>query len=78
MDPSDISVSISQILVVLKQAGAAAGPIFGLLWWLERSERLADRKLFEERAQKRDAALNELKAALLSLTAIFGSSRSDR
>ena len=59
------------IMEVIKSAGSAAGPIFALLWWLERSERLEDRKMNEERSQRRDAALSEVKLAIATLSAIF-------
>lgn len=29
-----------ELLEILKSAGAGAGPIFALLWWLERSNRI--------------------------------------
>lgn len=65
--------AFSYILNLVHNAGAAAAPIFALLWWLERSERLEDRKLAEERAQRRDAALQEVRLALATLSAIFNS-----
>lgn len=63
--------SLSYILNLVHNAGAAAAPIFALLWWLERQERMEDRKVNEERAQRRDAALTEVRLALATLSAIF-------
>lgn len=66
-------MDLTSLLTLIHDAGAAAAPIFALLWWLERRERLEDRKLDEERSAKRDAALVEVRLALTTLSAIFKS-----
>lgn len=68
-----LGFGFQQFFNLLHDAGAAAAPIFALLWWLERGERLENRRQDEERATRRDLALNEVRLALAALTAIFNS-----
>lgn len=58
--------------------GGATAPIFALMWWLERSERIDNNKLNEDRAQRRDAALTEVRLALATLAAIFNSNNAEK
>lgn len=61
----------TQVLGVLKDFGIAG--VFAMFWWLERQERLDDKKIDETRAQARDAALNEVRLALTALSTILDS-----
>lgn len=72
-----LGFSFQQFFMLLREAGAAAAPIFAMLWWLERTERIDNRKIDEERARRRDEAMGEVRLALAALTAIFNS-RSSR
>ena len=69
----DLGFSFQQLFQLIKDAGSPMALVFAFLWWLERQERLDDRKINEERAQRRDVALNEVRLALAALTAIFSS-----
>jgi len=69
----DLAELIKQLLAIAHEGGGYLAPAFVILWWLERGERQEDRKLYEERSQRRDAALNEVKLALNSFAAIFNS-----
>ena len=71
----DITAYLQTILSVLHDSGVAAGPIFGLMWWLERSERLSNKKEQKELNAKRDEALNEVKIALETLASLFNVNR---
>lgn len=62
---------LKELFRIAHEGGGFVAPVFVVLWWLERQERLEDRKLMEERSQRRDAALNEVKLALNSFTAIL-------
>lgn len=62
---------VKELLTLAREGGGYLAPVFVLLWWLERQERLENRKLDEDRAQRRDAALNEVKLAMNSFSAIL-------
>ena len=62
---------LKEFLRIAHEGGGFVAPVFMLLWWLERQERQEDRKLAEDRSQRRDAALNEVKLALNSFSAIL-------
>jgi hypothetical protein len=64
---------IQELFKLAHDGGGYLAPAFVVLWWLERGERLEDRKISEERSQRRDAALAEVKLALATLSAIFNS-----
>jgi hypothetical protein len=62
---------LKELFRIAHEGGGYLAPVFVLLWWLERQERLENKKIDEERSQRRDSALNEVKLALNSFTSIL-------
>jgi hypothetical protein len=73
VESKDLMELLRQLLNLAHDGGGYLAPAFVILWWLERGERLADRQLAEDRSQRRDAALQEVRLALATLSAIFNS-----
>ncbi len=63
---------LEQLLGIAHTGGAAAAPIFIVLWWLERSERKEEQAKNDSMAERVITAMVETKAALNSFGVIFG------
>jgi hypothetical protein len=65
-------VTLVEFLGYVKEAGGLAGPIFAVMWWLERGERLDAQKELKTIAAESVRALVEFRAIANQLTTIFG------
>lgn len=64
-----------ELLELLKAGGAALSPIMGLLWWLERQERLKEREEHKTVARDMVSSMAKTEATLSTLAGIFTSGR---
>jgi hypothetical protein len=64
-------MTLVELMGYVKDAGGLAAPIFAILFWLERNERLDAQKELREVAENSATAMVELKAMVAQLSAIF-------
>lgn len=65
---------LSSALKIISQGGAAGvAAVFATMWWLERRERLSDKVATVKREESHRIALQDIKLALATLTAVFNS-----
>jgi hypothetical protein len=64
-------MTFTDMLDFVKQLGVAGGPLFFVLFWLERNERKDAQKELRDVAHQTVVALTELKAVVSQLTQIF-------
>ena len=64
-----------ELIEVIKAGGAALAPFLGLLWWLERQERIKEREEHKTVAEKMVTAMIKTESALATLKDLFPSNR---
>lgn len=64
-------MSISELLEWVKGLGTAAGPIFGLLWWLERGERIDAQNELKHIAKESTTAIVATEKTIEKWTSVF-------
>jgi len=64
-------VTFPEILEWVKNLGAAGGPIFAMLWWLERSERVDAHNELRDIAKDSTTAIAKAESAIGQLITIF-------
>ena len=60
-----------ELLEIIKAGGAAMGPIFAILWWLERSERMDLAAEIKVITRSAITAISETKSAIDSWESVF-------
>jgi hypothetical protein len=61
----------AEFLDLVKGLGAAAGPIFAILWWLERSERKEAHDELRDIAKDSTTAITKVDSAIGQLVSVF-------
>lgn len=69
-------IELHWLLQVVKDGGSVLAPFFALMWYLERAERISDRKTYAERGEKNTKALTEVRTTLGMLADILNSRHS--
>lgn len=64
-------MTIPELLEWVKGLGTAAGPIFALLWWLERNERKDAHSELRDIAKDSTTAITKVEGAVGQLIAVF-------
>lgn len=64
-----------EVLEVIKAGGAALAPFLGILWWLERGERIKEREEHKTVARDMVTAMIKTETALAVLRDLFPTNR---
>lgn len=64
-----------EVLQVIQAGGAAIAPFLGVLWWLERGERIKEREEHKTVARDMVTAMVKTESALATLRDLFPSNR---
>lgn len=60
-----------ELLAIITSGGAAIAPFLGLLWWLERAERIKEREEHKTVAKDMITAMVKTESALVTLRDLF-------
>jgi hypothetical protein len=66
-------MSIAEILELVKGLGTAAGPIFAILWYLERGERIDAQGELKQIAKESTTAMVAIEKTVEKWTSVFNS-----
>jgi hypothetical protein len=64
-------MTLPELLEWVKSLGTAAGPIFAMLWWLERSERKDAHDELRDIAKNSISAIAKAESAIGQLITVF-------